>query len=209
MLPAIIARTGKYRFLIVSIALFIIFDLGVLGLNFYTSGKIAEQTARINLAGHQRTLTQQMSKATLYIEAQKLKSWVYQSGVEELRSYYSAFDNTLELFDQGGVTTSADTGEKVRIEKVYDLQARAILDESVALWRDFQQVMAPMLIDTLITDEEILPASEFIATHNLRMLSFMDQLTDRFTELSEDSNLPAIDKWRQPMPSSIAVYDFC
>ena len=185
MLPAIIARTGKYRFLVVSIALFIIFDLGVLALNFYTSGKIAEQTARINLAGNQRTLTQQMSKATLYIEAQKLKLWVYQSGVEELRDYYTDFDTTLELFDQGGITISADTNKAVSIEKVYDQKAREILDESVALWHDFQQVMAPMLVDTLITDEEILPASEFIATNNLKMLSLMDQLTDRFTELSE------------------------
>ena len=174
MLPAIVARTGKYRFLVVSIALFIIFDLGVLALNFYTSGKIAEQTARINLAGNQRTLTQQMSKATLYIEAQKLKLWVYQSGVEELRNYYTAFDSTLELFDQGGITISADTNKAVSIEKVYEQKAREILDESVALWQDFQQVMAPMLVDTLITDEEILPASEFIATNNLKMLSLMD-----------------------------------
>ena len=61
MLPSIFNRFGKYRFLVVSIALFLIFDLGVLGLNFYTSGKIAEQTERINLAGRQRTLTQQLS----------------------------------------------------------------------------------------------------------------------------------------------------
>lgn len=185
MLPSLISATGKYRFLVVSIALFIIFDLGVLALNFYTSGKIAEQTARINLAGQQRTLTQQMSKATLYIESQKLKLWVYQSGLEELRNYYTLFGSTLELLDQGGSTVSADTGEIVTIEKVLDDEARETLDESIILWRDFQTVMAPLLVDVLITDEEIIPASEFIAAKNLQMLSLMDQLTDRFTKLSE------------------------
>ena len=77
---------GKYRVLVISIALFLVFDLGVLVLNFYTSGKIAEQTEKINIAGRQRTLTQQMSKATLYIKAQKLQQWVYQDGLNELRA---------------------------------------------------------------------------------------------------------------------------
>jgi len=185
MLPAIIGKTGKYRFLVISIALFLIFDLGVLGLNFYTSGKIAEQTERINLAGRQRTLTQQMSKATLYIKAQKLQLWVYQSGLDELTNYYTVFDNTLALFDQGGSITSTETGEKVVINKVKDQQAREILDASIVLWRDFKEVMKPLLVDVLITDEEIVPASEFIANNNLKMLVLMNQLTERFTVLSE------------------------
>ena len=159
--------------------------MGVLGLNFYTSGKIAEQTERINLAGRQRTLTQQMSKATLYIKAQKLQLWVYQSGLDELTNYYNDFDSTLTLFDQGGVTVSDETGERVAIEKVQDQQARQILDESIILWRDFQKVMAPLLVDSLITDEEIVPASEFIANNNLAMFALMNQLTERFTALSE------------------------
>lgn len=124
MIPLIFNRFGKYRFLVTSIALFLIFDLGVLTLNFYTSGKIAEQTERINLAGRQRTLTQQMSKATLYIKSQKLQHWVYQSGLDELRDYYFTFDQTLSAFDQGGSTTSAESGRSISIQAVHDVEGR-------------------------------------------------------------------------------------
>jgi len=133
MLPLFFSRFGKYRFLVISIALFLIFDLGVLALNFYTSGKIAEQTERINLAGRQRTLTQQMSKATLYIKSQKLQQWVYQSGLDELRDYYFTFGDTLKAFDKGGNTRSVATGQIILIESVQDPKGRAILNDALTL----------------------------------------------------------------------------
>jgi len=148
MLPSIFNRFGKYRVLVVSIALFLIFDLGVLALNFYTSGKIAEQTERINLAGRQRTLTQQMSKATLYIKSQKLQLWVYQSGLGELRDYYFTFSETLKAFNQGGQTTSAETGEVVTIELVQDLKGREILNKASATKR---KVPEGLKINQLVT----------------------------------------------------------
>jgi len=185
MIPLVFNRFGKYRFLVVSIGLFLIFDLGVLGLNFYTSGKIAEQTERINLAGRQRTLTQQMSKATLYIKSQKLQQWVYQSGLSELRDYYFTFGKTLDAFDKGGTTTSAETGQFVHIKPVLAGKGREILNDALTLWRGFEGAMAPLMVDSLITDEEIIPASEFIALNNLEMFAYMNQLTEHFTEESE------------------------
>ena len=185
MLPSILSRFGKYRFLVISIALFLIFDLGVLALNFYTSGKIAEQTERINLAGRQRTLTQQMSKATLYIKSQKLQSWVYLSGLYELREYYFTFGDTLKAFDQGGEVRSAETEKIVLIKPVENPEARAILDQALILWGEFEQTMSPLMVDSLITDDEIIPASEFIASNNLEMFGYMNQLTNHFTDESE------------------------
>ncbi len=175
---------GKYRFLVISITLFLIFDLGVLVLNFYTSGKIAQQTELINLAGRQRTLTQQMSKATLYIKAQKLQQWVYQSGLDELRNHYQIFSMTLAALNDGGQTSSAETGELIDVQAVSNEKARAILSESINLWREFETVIEPLMVDILITDEEIKPASQFIAANNLALFDLMNRLTDQFTAQS-------------------------
>ena len=41
---------GKYRELIIAVALFLLFDLGVLVLNFFTSFKIDQNTVSINLS---------------------------------------------------------------------------------------------------------------------------------------------------------------
>jgi HPt (histidine-containing phosphotransfer) domain-containing protein len=176
---------GKYRFLVVSIALFLILDLGVLALNFYTSGKIAEQTERINLAGRQRTLTQQMSKATLYIKAQKLQAWVYQSGLGELRDHYTVFGDTIRAFNEGGKIRSAQTGNPIFIEPVDTVEGREILAAATQLWSDFDAAISPLMVDILVTDEEIESASAFIAATNLAMFDLMNQLTEHFTRESE------------------------
>lgn len=176
---------GKYRFLVVSIALFLIFDLGVLVLNFYTSGKITEQTELINLAGRQRTLTQQMSKATLYIKSQKLQQWVYQSGLDELRDHFQTFDETLSAFNVGGEITAIGTGLPISIKAVHSTEGLAILNEVNLLWSGFEQAVKPLMVDTLITDEEIKPASAFIAVNNLKMFGYMDKLTEHFTKAAE------------------------
>jgi two-component system chemotaxis sensor kinase CheA len=48
---------GKYREIIIAVALFLLFDLGVLVLNFYTSFQIAQDAVGINLSGRQRMLS--------------------------------------------------------------------------------------------------------------------------------------------------------
>jgi len=176
---------GKYRFLVVSIAFFLIFDLGVLVLNFYTSGKIAEQTELIDLAGRQRTLTQKMSKATLYIKSQKLQQWVYQSGLDELREHYDTFGSTLNAFSLGGQIESPTTGLPVTISAVNSGEGRAILDRANGLWVEFDAAISPLMVDTLVSDEEIKPASAFIAANNLKMFVIMDELTQFFKTTSD------------------------
>ncbi len=176
---------GKYRFLVISIALFLIFDLGVLVLNFYTSGKIAEQTELINSAARQRTLTQQMSKATLYIKSQKLQLWVYQSGLDELRDHYQIFGATLNAFNKGGTIVSPSTGLPISIPAVSDPEGVAILSRANSLWSEFEAAIEPLMIDTLVSDDEIRPASSFIAANNLKMFALMDELTEFFKATSE------------------------
>lgn len=176
---------GKYRFLVVSIALFLVFDLGVLVLNFYTSGKIAEQAELINLAGRQRTLTQQMSKATLYIKAQKLQLWVYQSGLDELRGHYTTFAKTLDAFNHGGTIAATGSGLPIKVKAIDSEQGREILAKTNVLWQQFEQALAPLMVDTLITDDEIKPASAFIALNNTTMFAYMDELTEFFKSSAE------------------------
>jgi len=58
---------GKYREIIFAIALFLVFDLGVLVLNFYTSYQIADDATAINMAGRQRMLSQRITKTLLSV----------------------------------------------------------------------------------------------------------------------------------------------
>ena len=62
---ASVGNFGKYRDLVIAIALFLILDLGVLVLNFFASTLIETDAARINIASELRMLSQQMTKSLL------------------------------------------------------------------------------------------------------------------------------------------------
>ena len=85
-------NVGKYREIIFAVALFLLFDLGVLVLNFYTSFQIAEDAVGINLAGRQRMLSQRTAKALLEVEAAKLKDLPQTQALEELKLATNLFD---------------------------------------------------------------------------------------------------------------------
>lgn len=54
-------------------ALFLLFDLDVLVLNFYTSFQIAEDALGVNLSGRQHMLSQRTAKSLLAIDAGRSK----------------------------------------------------------------------------------------------------------------------------------------
>src|SRR5258708_6439691 len=63
---------GKYREIIIAVAFFLLFDIGVLVLNFYTSFKIDQDTVAINLAGRQRYVSQRIARTLLELDAARI-----------------------------------------------------------------------------------------------------------------------------------------
>ena len=64
----LVSLFGKYKALVISIALFLLLDASVLAVNFYTSYQIAQDAKTVNLAGRQRMLSQRMVKALFEVE---------------------------------------------------------------------------------------------------------------------------------------------
>ena len=96
---------GKYRDIIIAASLFVIFDLLVLILNFYTSFEIAEDATAINLAGRQRMLSQGMTKTILQLAN---SDELHAQALAELDTTSKLFDTTLYAFTQGGSTRNTD-----------------------------------------------------------------------------------------------------
>jgi two-component system chemotaxis sensor kinase CheA len=166
---------GKYREIIIAVALFLLFDLGVLVLNFYTSFQIAQDAVGINLAGRQRMLSQRTAKALLGVETARAKGVAAGTDLDELAAAVRLFDTSLKGF-QNGATVPGGDGKPVYLQAAEGERAADILAKAQALWTPYQQRLAPVLAGSA-SDAELLAAVDYARSNNLRLLGLMNELT--------------------------------
>ncbi len=129
---------GKYRTIIISITLFLVFDVGVLAMTFLISKQIASDAVSLNLAGQQRTLVQQLTKTALLLEQDATQGIIDSSGqssfseLKELTATADQFNATLEAFHQGG--RMVEGRGKVELTPQDDIQAAAQFKLLEELW---------------------------------------------------------------------------
>lgn len=139
---------GKYKSIVVSIALFLLLDASVLTLNFYISFKIADDAVGVNLAGRQRMLSQRTVKSLYEIEAFADDDARIQTAEQELRTTFGLFNRTLEAFDRGGAATGAN-GNDVVLKAVTSAPGRAAIEEAKRIWKPYHDA-----IDTFLTSND-------------------------------------------------------
>jgi signal transduction histidine kinase len=175
---------GKYREIIIAVALFLLFDLGVLVLNFYTSFQIAEDALGVNLSGRQRMLSQRTAKALLSVDAARAKGLPAEKEVEELRNAVRLFDVSLKGF-QGGATVPGGDGKPVLLHAVPGAKAVDILKKAQNIWTPYQEKLAPVLAGTA-SELELQAAVEYAKANNLKLLGLMNELTTALEAVASD-----------------------
>jgi len=173
------ARTGfsfgKYREIIIAVAFFLLFDLGVLILNFYTSFQIAEDALGVNLSGRQRMLSQRMTKALLGVDNARAKGQVADKDLEELRGAIKLFDTSLKGFQHGATVPGGD-GKPVFLRAAEGEKIAEVLKKAQDIWTPYQQLLAPVLAGTS-SDADLQSAVEYARANNLKLLGLMNDLT--------------------------------
>lgn len=173
---------GKYKGIIVSVALFLLLDASVLMLNFYISFEIADDANSVNLAGRQRMLSQRMVKSLFEFEQSLSKPADAGNALGELQLTYGLFDRTLSAFADGGETTTA-SNQAVTVEKVTSARGAAALQQAQAIWGPyagmFQEVFrrykeAPRHPQTR---QALTQLMDYARANNLAILGLMNDLT--------------------------------
>jgi two-component system chemotaxis sensor kinase CheA len=167
---------GKYREIIIAVALFLLFDLGVLVLNFYTSFQIAQDALGINLAGRQRMLSQRTAKALLAVEAARARgvdagttTWT------SCRAPCKLFDTSLKGFQNGATVPGGDG------KPVYLKAARA--SARPTSWPRHRPVdtlpaaPGPVLAGAASDERVARKPVDYARANNLRLLGLMNELT--------------------------------
>jgi len=176
----------KYTFILVSIILFLIIDVGVLVPNVILSSSIKQDTVGINLSGRQRMLSQRTVKTLLQIQNAQLANKSIDKPLKELKLVHDLFDTTLTGFNLGGMVTGG-TGQKVYLKAVETEKARNFVQQTLVIWQPYKDLLQVILQN----EEKTIPepilnnAIAYANKNNLKLLGLMNSLT---TELEEVAN---------------------
>ena len=173
---------GKYREVVIAVALFLIFDLGVLVLNFYISFQISEDATAINLAGRQRMLSQRTTKAIYAVEDQITQTGSAGDDGKELGNAIKLFDSTLKAFRDGGTVTGGD-GKPVQLNAVTSPKAQEAIAQTQALWLPLLDKANALLLPNPAL-EQVHDAVAYARTNNVALLGRMNDMT---TALEQDA----------------------
>lgn len=165
---------GKYRNIVVSIALFLLLDASVLMLNFYISFEISDDAAGVNLAGRQRMLSQRMVKSLLDIQYSSEQGEDVSRPLDELKLTVNLFDTTFNAFESGGEAKGA-TGANVYLDAVTDDSAKAAIEQAKAIWLPYKEQLGQVLDGDI--ESSLAATIAYARANNLALLKLMNDLT--------------------------------
>ncbi len=172
---------GKYKEIVFAVALFLLFDLGVLVVNYYNSFALSQDAIGINLAGRQRMLSQKMTKETLALATAAPQ--VPAEAIANLEKTIRLFDNTLQAFANGGKPLGT-AGLPVDLKKVEDAIARTHIDNGLLLWQPLALQAEQLFITKNARDIELL--GDLLLNNNLLLLKEMNALTTRLEAMANE-----------------------
>lgn len=197
---------GKYKSIVISIALFLLLDASVLVLNFYISLKIADDAVGVNLAGRQRMLSQRTVKSLLEMQAAEPGSEGYIKAKQELELSYRLFNQTLLAFDEGGAAKGAD-GNDVYLNAVTSSRGRSALNDARELWLPYGAAINAVFTAEPATEQSLLAQAIGLASsQNLTLLGLMNTLTIDLERVATSQATRL--RWVQTVGITLAIVNF-
>ena len=166
---------GHYGALVLSIAIFVFLDLGVLILNYYLSLQFQNDALNINLAGRQRMLSQKISKSLAvsvqaYSENDRIK---FENAYLEAYQASMLFGKTLHAFALGGETSGADQ-KSVYLQAVNETLQNKYVDKALAIWTPYKAMLDN---PKSLNGEHLAKLNAYMIKHNLKLLKLMNSIT--------------------------------
>ena len=181
---------GKYRAVVLSVAMFIFLDAGVLVLNFYISSQLAEDASNVNLAGRQRMLSQKTAKAFYDYDKRLREGGESESAYQELQQAVALFDRTLDAFDQGGATRGASRNELV-LDAVSSDASRAAVEAAKTIWRPISSEFKALFATasgTLGHERALRRLAPMVRDNNNQLLKLMNDLTNDLETIARNKS---------------------
>lgn len=168
-----VGQFGKYRDLVIAIALFLVLDLGVLLFNFHATRQIESDTVQINAGGELRMYSQQLTKALLTLQIETAAGLPNQTSMAQITEAHKAFRDALLVLKVALLQEATrTTGEEDDVNPAIWQR----LQKFEEYWKPMDAVVVPLLAtpNPAVEDVEI-AASKFVG-RNIRLMQLADDL---------------------------------
>jgi two-component system chemotaxis sensor kinase CheA len=178
---SVLGLFGKYRALLLAIALFLVIDISDLVFNVAASREIERDASEINMAGELRMVSQQLAKALLTLENEVRNNLPSQTSLAQIYEASDEFDRalaTLQQSNQGyyGKLIVGGDGWQERHRLLLELAA-----EWEPLVRDVRGLLERK---NSLAVSDILPVSNKSVSRNLKLLQLSDDLTEHMETMA-------------------------
>ncbi|MBP8169009.1 MAG: Hpt domain-containing protein [Azonexus sp.] len=195
---------GKYRDLVLLIAVFILIDASVSAINIYTSHQIEADASRINAAGQMRAAAQQLTKGLLTLDMEFQAGQPTQSSQAEISEARLGFLDAQRVLEGtpgqvigGGFLEPASLQIKIADE----------LAQISQVWVPIDREVAPLLLNDSLEAEAVVAAVNKAVTRNNRLTQLADDLGQSLEQLAQEktSSMRSI----QMAAIALAFLNFC
>ncbi len=184
---------GKYRDLVIAIALFLVLDLGVLLFNSHATRQIEADTRLINAGGEMRMYTQQLTKALLTLQQETAAELPNQTSLAQITEAHSYFRSALQRLKEALAKPMAQAAAEQAVDQA-DVGVAVLLLKVENYWRPMDDTVAPLLATPNPAREDVdIAATKFVG-RNIRLMQLTDDLTRHLeaTALNRASSLRQI-----------------
>lgn len=176
---------NKYRPILVSIFVFLLFDIGILIPNFFFSNSLKKDAISINLGGKQRMLSQRITKALLQLKNANENGYSIEKYRTDLFVSSELFDENLNAFNKGGYVKSSN-GESKYLKSVETDKGREIVKKTLIIWNPYKEQ-----IQKILAAKKNIPYKQLRSTvgygneNNFKLLKLMNDLTNEQERIAE------------------------
>lgn len=175
------ASSRRYTTLILAVAMFLIFDLGVLSLNLLISDQIKEDATLVALTSRLRLQLQNNALMLAQIESRERAGESADFDRSELSKDVFGFDEALRALRDGGAVEATD-GSSTTISAMSDPRSRQLLTQIAHQWTPFRDLAEKYLAEP--SPLNFAPLLAFAGSERYLLTSAINDLTGVAEELS-------------------------
>ena len=180
---------SKYQGLALSLLVLVTLIIGLLLINYFSSGSLQKSSVITIKATQQNGLVEVINNELFQINSNFQKVLPFDENKAQLKSVADLFGSNLKAFSEGGDLLQLDSdgvvSSRVQIDPLEGDSIERSLKEAKAVWADYEKALEPIFTKPENTQSELIQARDVAADNSDTLQDLMDQLLAEIQERND------------------------